>query len=100
MPSTPRSTSGVVDDLSGNGVKLELGFVALDGHGFDWQEIEDQRAIGAGGERDHFVLVGGICSLHIRMHFFQVCGLSALGGTVINDFNLNLFFGLIDNGHT
>src|SRR5436309_14636076 len=38
-------TGGVVDDLPRNGVKLELGLEAFDGHRLNGQEIEKQSPI-------------------------------------------------------
>ena len=41
---------GVVDHLPGDGVELELGLVALDGDRLQGEEVEEQRAVRAGGQ--------------------------------------------------
>src|ERR1035438_910017 len=58
---------GVVDHLAGNGVKLELGLEALDGHGLDGQEIEEQGAIRTGCQRNQLALVA-LGGLNVIMH--------------------------------
>jgi len=87
----------VVDDLAGDGVELEFRFEAFDGHGFDRQEVEEQGAIRAGGQGDEFALFLG--GLNILVDFDQVGGLSAHGGTIVDDLDLQFFGGLVDNCH-
>ncbi|MFM1943521.1 MAG: hypothetical protein RI897_2503 [Verrucomicrobiota bacterium] len=89
---------GVVDDLAGDGIELEFCFEALDGHGFDGQEVEEERAVGAGGERDQFALFLG--GLDILVDLDEVCGLAAHGGPVIDDLDLQFLGGLIDDCHS
>ena len=90
-------TGGVVNDLARNGVKLELGFESLDRHGLDRQEIEEQRAVGAGRQRDQFALL--LRRLNVFVDFDQVGRLAAHGWTVIHNFDLQLFGGLVDDSH-
>ncbi len=89
---------GVVNDLAGNGVKLELGLEALDRHGFDRQEVEEQRAVGTGGQRDELAFIAG-GGLDVVVDLHEVGGLAAHGWAVIHEFNLQLFCCLIDYRH-
>jgi hypothetical protein len=89
--------SGVIDDLAWDGIELEFGAEALDGDGFDGEEIEEESAIGAGGEGDEFTFFLG--SADILVNFDQVRGFTAHGGAVIDDFDLKFLRGLVDDGH-
>src|SRR5581483_2048080 len=89
---------GVVDDLAGDGVKLELGLETFDRHRLDGQEVEEQRAVGTGGERDELAFVAG-GGLNVVVDLHEVGGLAAHGGTVVNDLDLQFLGCLVYNGH-
>ena len=89
---------GVVNDLARNGVKLKLCLKALDGHRLNGQEVKEEGAIRARGERDEFALVAG-GGLHVIVDLDQVGGFATHGWSVVNDFDLKLFSCLINNGH-
>jgi hypothetical protein len=88
---------GVVNDLAGNGVKLKFGFEALDGHGFDGQKIEEQRAIRTGGQGNQLALFLHV--LHVAVDLFEIGRLAALARAVVNDFDLQFLGRLIDDRH-
>ena len=89
---------GVVDDLAGHGVKLELGFETLDGDGLDGEEVEKQSAVGAGGQRNQFALVA-LGGLDVVMDLHQVGGFAAQRRSIINNLDLKLLGRLINNRH-
>src|SRR6185295_8748831 len=84
--------------LARHGVKLELGLETLDGHGLDGQKVEEQRAVGTGGQRNELALVA-LRGLDVLVNLYEVCGLAAHGRTVIYDFDLQFSGSLIDDGH-
>src|SRR5215472_14618917 len=79
--------AGVVEDLSGNGVEVDAGLEAAHRAKIEGQEVEEQRALGLGGERDHLAFLL-ICSLLID--HLQIRGLAAQSGAVIHDFTIDL----------
>ena len=81
-----------------HGVELELRLEPLDGHRLDGEEVEEQGAVRAGGERDELALVpfGG---LHVFVDLDEVGGFAAERRTVVNDLHLQLFGRLIYDGH-
>src|SRR6266496_3479640 len=91
-------SGGVVNDLARDGVELELRLEALDRHGLDGEEVEEERAVGAGGQRDEFALVAG-GGLDVVVNLHEVGRLAAHCRAVIDDFDLQFFCGLIDDGH-
>ena len=82
-----------------NGEKRELGFEPADGHCFEREEVEKQRAITARGERGHLALGTGIRHLDVGVDLLEIRRLAAFGGTVIDDLHLQFFRRLIDNCH-
>jgi hypothetical protein len=88
---------GVIDDLAWDGIELEFGAESLDSDGFDGEKIEEECAIGAGGERDEFTLFLG--GPDILVNFDQVRGLTAHGWTIVDDLDLQFLGGLVDDGH-
>ena len=78
---------GVVNHLAGHGVELELGLEPPDGHRFNRQKVEEQRAVRAGRQRDELAFVAG-GGLDVIMDLNQVRGLAAHCRAVIDDFNL------------
>jgi hypothetical protein len=91
----PRS---VVNHLAGNRVKLEFRLEAFDGHRFDRQEVEEQRAVGTRRERHELALVARV-GLDVVVDLHEVRRLATHCRAVIDDFYLQLFGSLIDDGH-
>ena len=88
---------GVVNDLARNGVKLKFGLETLDGHGFNGQKIEKQRAVRTGGQGNQLALLLHV--LHVAVDLFEIGRLAALARAVINDFDLQFLGRLIDDRH-
>ena len=88
----------VVDDLARDGVELELGLEAFDGHRLNREEVEEERAVGTGGEGNEFALVA-LRSLHVVVHLDQIGRLASQGRAVIDDLDLEFFGCLIDYRH-
>jgi len=66
--------AGIVEDLSGDRIKMDSRFEATDVTQIERQEIEEQGALGFGGEGDHLALLlfRGLLVDHL-----QVRGLAA-----------------------
>src|SRR5581483_1283173 len=79
--------AGVIKHLAGNRVEVKTGAEAADGTQVERQEVEEQRAIGLGGQRIHFtlLLLAGFVE-----HPLQVGGLAAQTGTVVHDLAVDL----------
>src|SRR5262249_14350419 len=75
--------AGVVENLSGDGVKVKPGAQAADGTQIQGKEVEEQGAISLRGQRDHLalLLVGGLIKDEL-----QVRGLTTQTSAVIYDF--------------
>src|SRR2546426_1044758 len=89
---------GVVNELAGGSIELGLGFEAFDGHGFDGEGVEKEGAVGTGRQRKQFAFIAG-GGLDVGMNLDQIGGLAAHGRSVIDDFDLQFFGCLIDDGH-
>src|SRR6185295_14104386 len=89
---------GVINDLAGNRVKLELGLEPFNCNRLDRQEVEEQRAVGAGGQGDQFAFF--LRGLNVFVDLDQIGGLAAHGRAVIDDFDLKFFGGLVNDRHT
>ena len=96
-PAQDELAGGVVNDLARNGVKLKFCFETFDRHGFNRQEIEKQSAVRTCGQRNELPLLLDV--LNIRVDLFEVGCLAAFTRAVIDNFDLQLFGGLINDGH-
>ena len=72
----------VVDRLAGNGVELETGGEAGQRLGVERKKVEEERAVGIGGQRDQFALLG-VGDLLVQRD--QIGGLAAQGRALINN---------------
>ncbi len=97
-PAQHQLAGGVVNDLAGDGIELELGLEAFDGHGLDGQKVEEQGAVRTGGERNQLAFVASR-SLHMIMHLHEIGRLAAHGRPVVDDLDLEFFGCLIDDCH-
>jgi hypothetical protein len=79
--------AGVIEDLSGDGVEVNAGLEAAYRAEIERQEVEEQRAFGFGGQRDHLalLLIRGFLVDHL-----QIRGLAAEAGAVVHDLAVNL----------
>ena len=86
----------VVEDLSRNGVELDLEVEIGDFADVDWQEVEEERAVGFGGQRQHLPLLAGV---ELVEDDHQIGRFSAETGTVVNDLRRHLAGGVIEQDH-
>src|SRR5207253_7245865 len=86
----------VVNHLAWDGVELELGHESFDHHRIERQEIEEERALGRGGQRNEIATVQRINSL---MDVTQVRRFPTKRRAVIDNFELNLSAGVINDRH-
>src|SRR5690348_3701128 len=49
--------AGIIEDLPWNCVEMEAGLKAANGAQVERQEVEEERSIGLGGQRDHLSLL-------------------------------------------
>ena len=87
---------GVVVALARHGVELELGGEAGDGAQLERQEIEEQGAIGLGGERDH---APAAALRHPAVDVLQVGRLAGPARSVVDDLAGDLARREVDQGH-
>ena len=87
---------GLVVDLPGHGVELELRREAGDRAEVERQEVEEQRAVGLRRERDHlaFPVVG-----NLAVDVMQVRRLSRPTRSVVDDLAGDLARGVVDERH-
>src|ERR1019366_8963703 len=83
-------TARVVEDLPGHGVEVEARLEPAHGAEVERQEIEEERAVGLGGERDELALGGRVRPV---VDVLEVRRLSAEAGTVVNDLAVDLLRG-------
>jgi len=78
--------AGVVEDLSGNGIKMDTGFEAANGAEIERQKVEEKGTIGLRGQRDHFalLLLGGLL-----VNVLEIGGLAAQARAVVDDFAID-----------
>ncbi len=88
--------AGVVEDLPGDGVEVEAGREAADRTEIERQEVEEERAVGFGGERDHLALRLG---RSLAVDELQVGRLSTQPGAVVDDLAVDLAAGVVDERH-
>ena len=88
--------AGVVEDLAGHGVEVEPHLEALDGAHVEGQEVEEQRAVGLGGEAHQLAALLGVGLL---VDPLDVRGLAAEARTVVDDLAVDLARGVVDEGH-
>ena len=89
---------GVVNDLAGHGVKLELRLEAPDRHRLDWQKIKEERAVGTRRQRDEPALLA-VTGLDVVVNLDEIGRLAAHAGAVIDDLDLQLLGSLVNDGH-
>src|SRR5216683_2625018 len=79
--------AGVIEDLSGDCIKVEPRLETSDGAQIERKKIEEKSSIGLGGQRDHlaFLLIGRFIENEL-----QVRRLTAQTGAVIDDFAIDL----------
>jgi hypothetical protein len=86
----------VVIDLSGNGVELQLGAHPADLAEIEGEKVEEERAVGLGGQREHLAAV-------VRgervVDELQVRRLSAQARTVIDDLGRNFPGRVVEENH-
>jgi len=97
-PAQNKLAGGVVNDLARYGVKLEFGLKSTNRHGLDGQKVEEQGSVGTGRERNKLALIAG-GGLDVIVDLHQVGCLAAHGRAVVDNFDLQLFGGLIDDCH-
>src|SRR5262249_54742022 len=95
-PLQDQLPAGVVEDLAGDGVEVEAGGEAADGAEVERQEVEEERAVGLGRQRDHLALRlrGGLV-----VDVLQVGRLAAQPRAVVDDLAVDLLAGVVDEGH-
>src|SRR5438876_1199888 len=86
----------VVVHLARHRVEVEPGLEAADGAQVDWQEVEEQRALGLGGERDHFAARIG---RHFAVNVLEVGRLAAQARAVIDELAVDLAGRVVDHRH-
>ncbi len=87
---------GVVVGLTGDGVELEAGAVAVDEDAFDGEEVEEERAVAHGGEGDE-VAAGGVIEPLVDPG--EVGGFSGHGGAGVDEFEGDLAGFVVEDGH-
>lgn len=87
---------GVVSDLTWDRVEMEGGLVTGQGVGLDGEEIEEQRAILRGGERDEVTAARGV---ELGVDLLEIGGLAAERRATIDDLEADGVVVVIDAGH-
>ena len=87
---------GVVVDLARHGVEVELDLEAADGAEIDGQEVEEERALGLGGQGDHLPPRAG---RHLVVDELEIGGLAAEPGPVVHQLAVDLARGVVDHRH-
>ena len=87
---------GVVVHLARHRIEVELDLEAADGAEIDRQEIEEEGALGLGGQRDHLPSRAG---RHLVVHELQIGGLAAEPGPVVHQLAVDLAGGVVDHRH-
>ena len=88
--------AGVVEHLAGHGVEVEARLEAADLAERQRQEVEEQRALGLGRERDHLALRLGV---GLVVDVLQVGRLPAQAGPVVDDLAVDLARRVVDEAH-
>ena len=88
--------TGVVEHLTRNGVEVKSGGEPADGSEIEGQEIEEEGAVGLGGEGNHLALR---IRRRLAVDVLQVGGLTAQPGTVVHDLTVDFLGGVIDESH-
>src|SRR5690349_19920759 len=86
----------VVVHLPRDGVELELRYEVPDRHRRDGQEVEEERAVVAGGQRHH------VAPVHVGqapVDVLKVGGLARDPGAVVHDLEADLFLRVVDDRH-
>ena len=95
-PLEDQLAAGVVEDLARHGVEVEAGGEAADRAEVEREEVEEQGAVGLGGQRDHLALRVG---RGLVVDVLQVRRLAAQAGPVIDDLAVDLLAGVVDERH-
>src|SRR5207302_5562186 len=83
-------------DLAGHGVEVEAGLEAADLAEAEREEVEEERSLGLGGERDHLALR---LLVRIRVDELQIRRLPAQAGAVVDDLAVDLARAVVDEAH-
>ncbi len=86
----------VVEDLAGDGVELDLEVERADFADVDRQQVEEERAVGLGGQRQHLSLLRGI---ELVENHHQVSRFPAEPRPVIDDLGRHLPRGVVEQDH-
>src|SRR5215210_1248269 len=95
-PLEDQLAARVVEDLAGDGVEMEAGGEAADAPQVEGEEVEEQRAVGLGGQRNHLALRLGRC---LVVDVLQIGRLPTQAGAVVDDLAVDLLAGVVDESH-
>ena len=87
---------GVVEHLPGHGVELDPRAHAADRPDLDRQEVEEERAVRLGGEREHLALV---LDGQLLVDPLEIRGLAAQPGPVVDDLGRQLLGRVVEEHH-
>ena len=95
-PLEDQLAGSVVVHLAGHGIQMELHLETPDGAEIDRQEIEEERALGLGRQRDHLPpRAGG----HLVVDVFEVGGLAAESRPVVDELAVDFTGRVVDHRH-
>ena len=86
----------VVEDLARNRVELDAGLEAGDRADFERQQVEEERAVGLGLERDH--LAAGVAR-RVVVDELEIRRLAAQTRAVVDDLHRHLHRAVVEGGH-
>ena len=86
----------VVDDLTGNGVEMKAGAVAVEHDGFHGEEIKEERAVLGGRERDQ---VAARLRIEALVDVLEVGRLPAERRAAIDDLEADVALRVVDRRH-
>jgi hypothetical protein len=89
-------TGRVVVNLARDGVELEGDVHPSDGSDVDRKQIEEDRPVALGGERDH---LPALTAFKVVMDPLQVCRLAAQARTVVHDLGVELAQRVVEEDH-
>src|SRR3990170_2574904 len=88
--------TGVVVHLARHGIEVEPGLESANRAEVDGQEVEEQRALRLGRERNE---LSSRFRLYLAVDVLEIRGFSAKPGTVVNDLTVDLARGVVDHRH-
>ena len=86
----------VVEDLAGNRVELDAGLESADHPDVEGQQVEEERPVRLGLERNHLAARTG---RRPAVDVVEVGGLSAQTGAVVHDLGRHLHRGVVEENH-